>query len=850
MASTDTPVGSVAALLMAVQAQTDTVKNFKDEQINVFTTTEQTAVITDADGNAVTIPSWAAIVQEAHSAPAPTPTPAPAPAPAPTPAPAPAVTLPPGLVQSLPNAANSFLMPMSFVPYGFRDQMMVDAVIYSRDATVDATGEIVSSNLSAVQIAQNTHQVSANEMPFTSLFKMGGRVPAYGKWFFSVQVPIPSSADLDTQGNSAEINIGLDPRQYISLNYWELQTVNQEGLSDALGQLQVLANLLFTGAALSINGDLVVGVGEEGGDFPINYGTDQVAWTANPYNVLVCLDVDDSNISVYNATGQIGTVQVPHNNQGVSMLAGAYITGKLWPIYSNMSLTFNTSATSTPYAVPSGFGSLVQAIGWNELGNSDLQDHVEFSNPFFSHVWLGPNGELLGGLSSVSNQPWFQRGGFIAQDVAILKSMAGYFNVPEMDFNGLSETSENWSATTSQQILTTGGYQTQRMSVASSNLENFSAGTRASDNGFEVFGLDVAKFIVDQRNKELLSYNRFVVGDAMVLGAYESSGFGPGAVRTYLYNGMNSTAYAAAVGAVGLLLTLNDRQIAGSYGGSSTQLMAPQGNGLPAWTASPVTKVTGAYGLTAAGAVVASNPVHNSIDNIAGYLSPAWGPSGEQNIALYGWLAGIYGALYWDNSGDANTNNIVFQPYYLQTTPETVTDYVPFIVDTNPVVSPPPAAQITGVAPSSYAESIAIISVGRNNLNDLPTVQRDITAMVNALKEPRRFVICSPVNTPAETSTTTNGEAVIALEQWIAFTYPANCIQTRQLLQNQGSSDAAAAISGGTTPVSFWNQDTSGDYTSLNSGAQDTIGDAVEAFIVAQNWQAPPILAPSVGPLS
>lgn len=67
MASTDTPVGTTSAILQAVIRQTDQVNSFKNEQTNVFTTTEDTATVTDSEGNPYSVPSWASLVRNAST---------------------------------------------------------------------------------------------------------------------------------------------------------------------------------------------------------------------------------------------------------------------------------------------------------------------------------------------------------------------------------------------------------------------------------------------------------------------------------------------------------------------------------------------------------------------------------------------------------------------------------------------------------------------------------------------------------------------------------------------------------------------------------------------------------------
>lgn len=59
---------SNAELAAGVQVQTDQVKQFKDEQTNLYTTSAATASITDAEGVAHTVPSWKSLNEQIEAA--------------------------------------------------------------------------------------------------------------------------------------------------------------------------------------------------------------------------------------------------------------------------------------------------------------------------------------------------------------------------------------------------------------------------------------------------------------------------------------------------------------------------------------------------------------------------------------------------------------------------------------------------------------------------------------------------------------------------------------------------------------------------------------------------------------
>lgn len=64
MSGNTSPVATTSALLQAVQQQTDSLQTFKDEQITVFTSTDNTTNVTDADGNPVVVPTWANLLAQ------------------------------------------------------------------------------------------------------------------------------------------------------------------------------------------------------------------------------------------------------------------------------------------------------------------------------------------------------------------------------------------------------------------------------------------------------------------------------------------------------------------------------------------------------------------------------------------------------------------------------------------------------------------------------------------------------------------------------------------------------------------------------------------------------------------
>lgn len=64
MASNNSPVRLISDVLRGVNDLTEEVESFKDEQIALYTSKEDTVTITDADGNPVVVPTYYALQKE------------------------------------------------------------------------------------------------------------------------------------------------------------------------------------------------------------------------------------------------------------------------------------------------------------------------------------------------------------------------------------------------------------------------------------------------------------------------------------------------------------------------------------------------------------------------------------------------------------------------------------------------------------------------------------------------------------------------------------------------------------------------------------------------------------------
>jgi hypothetical protein len=527
--------------------------------------------------------------------------------------------------------------------------------------------------------------------------------------------------------------------------------------------------------------DQQVGMGAGNGDY------NQITQTAMvPLTVLI--NIDDNIISVY-SNGLLGSFPL---DRDAYPLSGALMVGTLLPSGGMFNLTANVSTATSD--VPEGYAPLQMVYDSHDRQATD-GGKIAYGNPYFSHVWLNNDGTMLGGFSTLSNSLWLANGGFIGDDIAALNSVIQNFNVPAIPtYPKVDPTSVFGTLLTNSP--TTAGGQNQRYSLAVAmpdvylNGNTYSVGIRAWDGALEVLGRDVLSELNYLRNggnhpKALAKATwLWIVGDDTVLGdnAY------PISQHDRTDDTRTSTAFATLVGAIPMLVSITGRMIAA--GGTAVA-------------------VTGINVIDGSGNVQSINPF--TTGTIA------------NNQKCYGWLNGIYGTL------DGTTPTaITFKTQYPLAEALQIPDNCPFIVDTN---SPVASGYVDGHA---YSDSIAVISVGRNNLGDVATIKRDIVAMVEALSAiDKRFIIATPVPFAADDNTTANGLAIIALEQWAAFTYPRNTLITRQYLQNysNGGSDGTGYLSTGILPASLY-----ASATTLTSTAQSYVATAITALIANRGW--------------
>lgn len=164
---------------------------------------------------------------------------------------------------------------------------------------------------------------------------------------------------------------------------------------------------------------------------------------------------------------------------------------------------------------------------------------------------------------------------------------------------------------------------------------------------------------------------------------------------------------------------------------------------------------------------------------VAGNTIPASGPVAVTALSPNGsWRTGV--TVPWSEPGTLAGVRGVFRHQYTGNSGATFTRDEPGAAVACPagtpfIVAPGPK---TGVG---FERLPAIIWVGRNNVADSGAVQRDITAMVGKFTNPKKLIL-SVTNMTTEPSGSTGYNQVIAINNWIAATYPNQYLDVRRWL--------------------------------------------------------------------
>jgi hypothetical protein len=189
---------------------------------------------------------------------------------------------------------------------------VLDPVFYSHLGPVEKYPVIDSTGLMAT--SQANGQSVGTDLVFA------GAIPRTGKYWFTAKATFTSVTQVDAQ-----------------ITFSNLSDIGPTGT-------------LVVDVALLPNGINVI---DASGDNFIST-TEPLAPT-----VLVCVDVDDSTVSVYGTSGLIGTVNAARDSNNVSLLANGTVACVLDAQNADFSLSVNsTDPSKSPFAIPSGYVGL------------------------------------------------------------------------------------------------------------------------------------------------------------------------------------------------------------------------------------------------------------------------------------------------------------------------------------------------------------------------------------------------------------------------------------------------------------------------------------------------------------
>jgi lysophospholipase L1-like esterase len=137
------------------------------------------------------------------------------------------------------------------------------------------------------------------------------------------------------------------------------------------------------------------------------------------------------------------------------------------------------------------------------------------------------------------------------------------------------------------------------------------------------------------------------------------------------------------------------------------------------------------------------------------------------------------------------------------------------------------------VADNRRSDNVVVIWSGVNNYGNPDVVRADISAMVDHIQSPKKFLILSILNKSAETIGTQPHDDKIALNNSLAALYPNNYFDIRTYLVGQGNGGAQdnADAANDITPTSLRFDD-----LHLNTAGYLKVAQQVQAFIAGKGW--------------
>lgn len=713
------PPVNLAQLAAAVTAQTNAIGDFTDQQIELYTTTDPTVTMSDANGNPVVVPSWYATVGA--------------------------------------NAAAVTAM---------QDQVTANTAAI---AAIDSGDTTINNSITALQTQQTTNTTNITNNTATIATILSNQTTDEAN-IATLQTQI-STLQSGGTGNSTTIAAIQTQQQTDMNNITALQTQQATNVTN-IGSLQTQQ---------STNTTNISGLQTQQSANTANISTNTTA--ISTINAAITAiqtqqstdisDIANNNVAIGTNTSAISSLNTQLSSLNTTVGSIQSTQNTLETSVSTNNATLTTLQTS--YSTVSGDVNTLQSTVGN-LPVPGAYNPPFVSNRFFTQAFVDVDGLLLGGISRQSGKLWMNNGGWLSDRLDVLE-----YNVNTKAMGSLSLTTAVNAPTNPRYSLLFGTvYPSSTPGV--SGYSNLYGGFNISTGDFEIGGLPVGASITQlTKNATPAEWNTnlpqiVLLGDSTLDGV-ALTGIPGKTTISLLAPSQTSTQLAARVGASPILVSVANRTVLAS--GSTT--------------------VSATQSYDGTGTLVTVAPITTDAQS--------------QNID--GSIGGIPGSLAFDGT------NLTFGSSVTLASNVFVGDNVPFI---------PNDAKYN-------LSGIVIIAVGRNNITDPAAIQRDIQNIVNAIPtREKRFIVVTPYPYAAEDNTTANGKAIIALEEWTAFNYPNNHVNTRQFLQNTyaalGGATPTTYFGNGLVPASYYQ----GDNQTLTTIAQGYLANAIACLFNQKGW--------------
>jgi predicted nucleic acid-binding Zn-ribbon protein len=529
------PPIDLADLAAAVTAQTTACQNFTDQQILLYTTTDPTVVMTDANGNPVTIPSWYATVGANAAA---------------VDAMQAQVTANANAIAAIQTADSTFGTEIAAIQAAQTTNEGNISTLQSQMTTVQSKQSADETNISNLQNAVNALQTGSSSS--------GSNLTALQNQVNEIQTQqntdIGSISTLNTNLTSLTTTVNSNQAAITSLQT-TLQTVQSNMTTDE-GNISTLQ-----GQVTTLQG--------------------QVATNATNITSAVG-NISTLQSQVSTLQSQLGDDETNLNNTNATVLNLQNTVVSQGSVLSNLSSEL-TAAQAQEASDVSNLGQEITANGTaitglqtalNSMPQVGKYDPAYVSARFFTQVFIDDEGHVVGGVSRVTGKLWMLNGGWISER---LDEIEGRTTAPAFTYYG-SDGNGNF---VSLNAPSSGRYIKMIGDIApdpnsgtnGSMLSTYQMGITpegvieiGGQNLAEVIGYLKSRVVPDSKIVQGPTDNLSTfIGDTTLL-QYGSGGMNGAAVAS----DMTCAQLAARVGVYPVLLSFENRQITGGTANTVT----------------------------------------------------------------------------------------------------------------------------------------------------------------------------------------------------------------------------------------------------------------------------------------